>query len=136
MFCAQGRTRPLPCSGTAPTTDVLGDCPDHCSENGSPRLHVIRTHIQSRDISLDLATRLIFRLPASSGTTSVRCTCWCILFCLCGNWIFYVSGNYFETLAPRAYVTYYQARGLSGHTSPCGECVSLLDPCVLNNCKD
>jgi len=25
------------------------------------------------------------------------------------------------TLAPRAYVTYYQARGLSGHTSPCGE---------------
>ena len=28
------------------------------------------------------------------------------------------------TLAPRDYVTYYQARGLSGHTSPCGECVS------------
>ena len=25
-------------------------------------------------------------------------------------------------MAPRAYVTYYQARGLSGHTSPCGEC--------------
>ena len=25
------------------------------------------------------------------------------------------------TLAPRAYVTYYQARGLSGHTSPRGE---------------
>ena len=25
------------------------------------------------------------------------------------------------TLAARAYVTYYQARGLSGHTSPCGE---------------
>ena len=25
------------------------------------------------------------------------------------------------TLAPRDYVTYYQARGLSGHTSPCGE---------------
>ena len=29
----------------------------------------------------------------------------------------------FWTLAPRDYVTYYQARGLSGHTSPCGECV-------------
>ena len=27
------------------------------------------------------------------------------------------------TLAPRDYVTYCQARGLSGHTSPCGECV-------------
>ena len=29
----------------------------------------------------------------------------------------------FSTLAPRACITYYQARGLSGHTSPCGECV-------------
>ena len=27
------------------------------------------------------------------------------------------------TLASRDSVTYYQARGLSGHTSPCGECV-------------
>ena len=27
------------------------------------------------------------------------------------------------TLAPCDYITYYQARGLSGHTSPCGECV-------------
>ena len=27
------------------------------------------------------------------------------------------------TLAPHDYVTYCQARGLSGHTSPCGECV-------------
>ena len=27
----------------------------------------------------------------------------------------------FLPLAPRAYVTYYPARGLSGHTSPCGE---------------
>ena len=26
------------------------------------------------------------------------------------------------TLAPRDHITYYQARGLSGHTSPCGEC--------------
>ena len=27
------------------------------------------------------------------------------------------------TLAQCDYVTYCQARGLSGHTSPCGECV-------------
>ena len=27
------------------------------------------------------------------------------------------------TLAPRVYVTYCQAQGLSGHTSPCGKCV-------------
>ena len=27
------------------------------------------------------------------------------------------------TLASRDHVTYCQARGLSGHTSPCGECV-------------
>ena len=30
------------------------------------------------------------------------------------------------TLAPRDYVTYCQARGLSGHTSSCGECVFLI----------
>ena len=150
-YCARGLTGPFPCSGntpimvTFPTITVLSKCYDHYRARGlsrplfgvcSPRLHVIRTHIQSRDISLDLATRLIFHLPASLGAMSVRCTCWCILFCLCGNCIFYVSGNYFGTLAPRAYVTYYQARGLSGHTSPCGECVSLLDPRALNNCKD
>ena len=29
------------------------------------------------------------------------------------------------TLAPHDYVIYRQARGLSGHTSPCGECVCL-----------
>ena len=28
----------------------------------------------------------------------------------------------FLTLAPRDYITYCQAQGLSGHTSPCGEC--------------
>ena len=30
------------------------------------------------------------------------------------------------TLAPRDCVTYYQAQGLSGHTSPCGECALSL----------
>ena len=30
------------------------------------------------------------------------------------------------TLAPRDYVIYYQARGLSGHTSPHGECVCFI----------
>ena len=30
------------------------------------------------------------------------------------------------TLAPRDYVTYYQARGLSGHTSPNDECVCFI----------
>ena len=102
-YCARGLTGPFPCSGNTPTTvtfptiTVLSKYYDHCRARGlsrplfgvcSPRLHVIRTHIQSRDISLDLATRLIFRLPASSGTTSVRCTCRCILFCLCGNLVF------------------------------------------------
>ena len=60
--------------------NVLGDCPDHCSENGSPRLHVSCTHVHLRDIYLDLATRFIHRLSARSGTTSVRCTCRCISF--------------------------------------------------------
>ena len=30
------------------------------------------------------------------------------------------------TLAPHDYVIYYQARGLSGHTSPHGECVGFF----------
>ena len=37
----------------------------------------------------------------------------------------------FWTLAPCACVTYYQAQGLSGHTSPCGECVCFLTPTPL-----
>jgi len=41
---------------------------------------------------------------------------------------FGISMKTFLTLAPRAYVTYHQARGLSGHTSPCGEhaCFSII----------
>ena len=95
---ARGLTRPLSCSGlfrslscsgTAPTTllTYLGD--------RSPRLHVICTHIQLRGIYLDLATRLIPRLPASSGTTLVRCTCRCISYCLYDDWILNFSGNSF-----------------------------------------
>ena len=42
--------------------------------------------------------------------------------CLLG-WSFTIC--LFLTLAPRDYVTYCQARGLSGHTSPSGECVCL-----------
>ena len=30
------------------------------------------------------------------------------------------------TLAPHDYVIYYQARGLSGHTSPSGECACFI----------
>jgi len=77
------------------TTAVLGDSPDHFLEFCSPRLHVICTHIQLRDIYLDLATRLILRLPASSGTTSVRCTYWCILYRLYDGWILNLTGNSF-----------------------------------------
>ena len=40
-----------------------------------------------------------------------------------GNWLPARLVHYFLSLAPRDYVTYYQAQGLSGHTSPCGECV-------------
>ena len=32
----------------------------------------------------------------------------------------------FLTLAPRDHVTYCQARRLSGHTSPCGECALFI----------
>ena len=40
------------------------------------------------------------------------------------------------TLAPRAYVTHYQARGLSGHTSPCDEHACLfLKICTFRKSK-
>ena len=103
-YRARGLSRPLSCSGTEQTTAVLGDCSDHYRARGlfrpllddhSPWLHVICTHIQSRGIYLDLTTRLILRLLASSGTTSVRCTCWCISYCLYDNWILNFSGNSF-----------------------------------------
>ena len=74
-YRARGLLRPLPCSGTAPTTDVLGYYLDHCSENGSPRLHVICTHIQLRDIYLDLASRLILhRYDAPTGASRIAYT--------------------------------------------------------------
>ena len=68
--CSETRqSLPSRCSGLASFTiqPQLGDC--------SSQLHINWTHIQLRRnlIFLDLATRLILRLPASSGTTSVRC---------------------------------------------------------------
>ena len=37
-YRARGLPRPLPCSGIAPTTAVLGDCSDHCHARGLLRL--------------------------------------------------------------------------------------------------
>ena len=39
---------------------------------------------------------------------------------------FFFSSSLFLTLAPRDHVTYCQARRLSGHTSPCGECALFI----------
>jgi len=39
------------------------------------------------------------------------------------------------TLAPRAYDTYYQARGLSGHTSPNGEFACFFDASTFQKGK-
>ena len=39
------------------------------------------------------------------------------------------------TLTLRAYVTYYQARGLSGHTSPCGEYACFLKDYTFQKSK-
>ena len=41
----------------------------------------------------------------------------------------------FLTLAPCAYVTYYQARGLSGHTSPCDEVASFWQTLLCRKVK-
>ena len=38
--------------------------------------------------------------------------------------VFYFSSTL--DLAPHDYIIYCQARGLSGHTSPCGECVCFI----------
>ena len=79
---------------------VLGDCLDH-SPTMARGLCVSTTCdwqlAYSWDIfsHLDLATRLIPRLPASSGTTSVRCTCRCISYRLYDDWILNLTGNSF-----------------------------------------
>ena len=44
-------------------------------------------------------------------------------------------GDFLLTLAPRAYVTYYQARGLSGHTSPSGEFACFFDASTFQKGK-
>ena len=43
-----------------------------------------------------------------------------------GDWLPARLVFYFLTLAPHDYVIYCQARGLSGHTSPRGECVCFV----------
>ena len=43
-----------------------------------------------------------------------------------GDWLPARLVFYFLTLAPHDYVIYCQARGLSGHTSPHGECVCFV----------
>jgi len=48
---------------------------------------------------------------------------------------FRISMKTFLTLVPRAYVTYYQARGLSGHTSPCREHACFLKDCTFYKSK-
>jgi len=48
---------------------------------------------------------------------------------------FKISMKTFLTLTPRAYVTYYQARGQSGHTSPCGEYACFLKVCTFHESK-
>ena len=121
--CARGLSRPPSCSGTVQTTLVLGECLDYslttarghyrslldlCSGTASTTLRSQLREFASRlhatgdshtvgifFSSFDLATRLISHLPASSRTTSVRCTCRCISYCLYDNWILNFSGNSF-----------------------------------------
>ena len=74
--------------------------PRSLSDHGSGTLRLdymrLATRIQLGYFShLDLATRLIPRLLASSGTTSVRCTCRCISYCLNNDWILNFGGNSF-----------------------------------------
>ena len=102
------------CSGTASTTlrpqleDFIArsstyarGLPRPLSDHGSGTLRLdymrLSTRIQLGFFShLDLATRLIPRLPASSGTTSVRCTCRCISYCLYDDWVLNLTGNSFR----------------------------------------
>jgi len=48
---------------------------------------------------------------------------------------FRISMKTFLSLAPRVYVTYYQSRGLSGHTSPCGEHACFLKVSTFQKSK-
>ena len=102
--CARGLPRPLSDHGSGTSSlapqPVLGDCLDH-SPTSARELCVSTTCdwqlAYSWDIfsHLDLATRLIPRLPASSGTTSVRCTCRCISYRPYGDWVLNLTGNSF-----------------------------------------
>jgi hypothetical protein len=89
-------------SGTASITlrPRLGDFVDH-SPTRARGLCVSTTCdwrlAYSWDIlsRLDHATRLIPHLPASSGTTLVRCTCRCISYRLYDGWILNLTRNSF-----------------------------------------
>ena len=102
--CARGLTRSLSDHSFGTSSLVSrpthGDCLDH-SPTTARGLCVSTTCdwrlAYSWDIfsHLDLATRLIPRLLASSGTTSVRCTCRCISYRLYDDWILNLARNSF-----------------------------------------
>jgi hypothetical protein len=102
---------------------ISGTCyTSSCTRIRLARLHVLCLHtVDGRLIFLDLATRLVFCLPASSGTTSYMMH----LTVHNDHWFLRIL---FQTLASRAYVTCYQAQGLSGYTSPDIELFLLFDP--------
>ena len=101
-LCARGLSRLRLFSGIRHFSHVaLRNCPDHSLTiaRGPPSSatcdlysHTVERHFFSH---LDLATRLISHLPASSGTTSVRCTCRCISYRLYDDWILNLIGNSF-----------------------------------------
>ena len=76
-------------------TIVLGDCPNHCSEIILLGYMWFVLTYSWETFYLDLATRLILHLAASSGTTSVRCTCRCISYRWYDYCILNSSGNSF-----------------------------------------
>jgi hypothetical protein len=77
--CSSSSTRPALRDPSTTSHAVLGDCFDHSLTTARGLLSLATceiwlTYSWEVIIFLDLATRLILRLPATSGTTSVRCT--------------------------------------------------------------
>ena len=95
---ARGLFRPLSCSGLSRLPSCSGTAPTIAQRPLSSATYDLYSHTVERHLffsHLDLATRLIPRLPASSGTTSVRCTCRCNLYCLYDDWILNLTVNSF-----------------------------------------
>ena len=123
MSRAQGWSRPLPCPGTAPTTTMLRDCPDHYRARGLPGPLPCSGTAQTTTVFGDYfdhyrARGLLRPLPCSG--TVLNNARRLLSSATCDVYSHTVERHFIWTLLQGLYFTFQQARGLHRYDAPAG----------------